>query len=294
MSLINILLSTTLFLIMLGVGSSIELDELKKIFSKPKKIIFGLILQIILFPIFAFLISLISNLPPEYQFGILILAACPGGTMSNFISYLIKGDTALSVGLTSTNSLIIFLTIPLYVSIGSYFFLGDFVSINLPIIKLISQILFLLIIPVLIGTFFRKNKEKLTLRLQKPIKIISAILLIIFFLIKFFAGESSGGEQIGKDIFLSILPWVLILNIGGLLMGYSLSRVFTKNKRTSTTMGIEIGLQNTVLALLLTDVILLKPVLGHPALIYALFSFWTTILFGYLMLKKRKNQEKAL
>jgi bile acid:Na+ symporter, BASS family len=287
MTFINTLLSATLFLIMIGVGSSIELEELKKIFSKPKKIFFGLILQIVLFPIFALLIALISNLPPEYQIGIIILAACPGGTMSNFISYILKGDTALSIGLTSTNSLIILLTIPFYVSLASYIFLGNFISIDLPIIKLVSQVLILLIIPVLIGTLFRKNKEKLTLKLQKPVKIISTGLLVIFFLIKFLAGDASGGEQIGIDIFLSILPWVLILNIGGLFMGYYFSKIFTSNKKTSTTIGIEIGLQNTVLALLITDVILLRPTLGHPALIYALFTFWTTVLFGYMMLRKK-------
>lgn len=293
MTLINILLSMTLFLIMLGVGSSIKLGELKKIFSKPKKIIFGLILQIIIFPLLAFLLAIISNLPPEYRVGIVILAACPGGTMSNFISYLVKGDTALSVGLTSTNSLVILLTTPLYIGLASYIFLGSFVMVNLPIINLISQILILLILPVLIGALFRKNKEKLTLKLQKPIKIISTILLAIFFLIKFFAGESSGGEQIGKEIILSLLPWVLALNLMGLFTGYWFSRIFTKNKRTSTTMGIEVGLQNTVLALLITDVILLEPILGHPALIYGLITFWTTILFGYLMLKN-KFKEKDL
>jgi BASS family bile acid:Na+ symporter len=278
---------------MLGVGSSIKLGELKKIFSKPKKIIFGLILQIIIFPLLAFLLAIISNLPPEYRVGIVILAACPGGTMSNFISYLVKGDTALSVGLTSTNSLVILLTTPLYIGLASYIFLGSFVMVNLPIINLISQILILLILPVLIGALFRKNKEKLTLKLQKPIKIISTILLAIFFLIKFFAGESSGGEQIGKEIILSLLPWVLALNLMGLFTGYWFSRIFTKNKRTSTTMGIEVGLQNTVLALLITDVILLEPILGHPALIYGLITFWTTILFGYLMLKN-KFKEKDL
>lgn len=294
MTLINTLLSATLFLIMLGVGSSIKLEELKKIFSRPKKVIFGLIIQVIIFPLLAFLLAIISNLPPEYQMGIVILAACPGGTMSNFISYLVKGDTALSVGLTSTNSLAILLTTPFYVGLASYIFLGDFMMINLPMIKLISQILILLIIPVLIGTLFRKNKEKLTLRLQKPIKIISTSLLIVFFLIKFLAGESSGGEQIGKEIILSLFPWVLALNLVGLFTGYGLSRIFTKSKRTSTTMGIEVGLQNTVLALLITDVILLKPTLGHPALIYGLITFWTTILFGYLMLKKTNSKEKAL
>jgi bile acid:Na+ symporter, BASS family len=290
---INILLSATLFLIMVSVGSSIELNELKKVFSKPKRVIIGLIAQVLLLPAFAFLIAAISGLPVEYKIGIIILAACPGGTMSNFISYIIKADIPLSIGLTSTNSLIILLTIPFYLALSFAVFLGNFLSVTIPVLTIISQVLFLLIIPVLIGTLFRKYKTKQTLKLQKPIKIIASILLIIFFVIKFFFGQATGGAELPINTILTILPWVLALNIGGLLIGYVLSKSFNYGKRTSTTMGIEVGLQNTVLALVITDVVLAKPLMGHPALIYALFTFWTTLAFGYFILRK-KSQEKAL
>ncbi len=274
---------------MIGVGSSIELKKLKKIFSKPRRLILGLILQVLIFPMFAFLIALISGLPPKYQIGIIILAACPGGTMSNFISYLLKCDTPLSVGLTSTNSLAILLTIPLYLTLSFTIFTGSSVFIDLPVWTIVSQVFFLLIIPVSIGVFFREYKTKTTLKLQKPIKIIASILLIIFFGIKFLA-QGPSGANLELRAALQIIPWVLALNIGGLLIGYLPSKAAKLDIKTSTTMGIEVGLQNTVLALLITDVVLGKPMIGHPALVYALFTFWTTLAFGYLMLHKKRKR----
>lgn len=274
---------------MVSVGSSIELRQLKKTFQKPKKLIWGLILQILLFPLFAFLIASISNLPVEYKIGLVILAACPGGTLSNFISYLVKADTALSVGLTSTNSLVILLTIPIYLELAFLTFLNQSVSLTLPIINLILQVILLVILPVLIGSVLRFYEPSKIIKLQKTLKIVSSTLLAIFFLIKFLASDSQGGTDLTKTIVLSILPWALLLNLAGLFLGYFSSRILKLNRKISTTMGIEVGLQNTVLALLITDVILLQPILGHPALIYALFSFWTTLVFGFLLVKRDKK-----
>lgn len=289
MELINILLSATIFLIMISIGSSIELDNLKNTFKRPKKLILGLFLQIILFPLFAFLIAGISNLPVEYKIGLVILAACPGGTLSNFISYLVKGNTALSVGLTSTNSLVILITIPIYISLAFLTFLGSAVSVTPPILNILGTVAFLVIVPVLIGSYIRHFKPKKTLRAQNILKIISSILLAIFFIIKFLGSENVGGIGLSKSIILNLLPWVLLLNIIGLFLGWGVSKFFKLSDIVSTTMGIEIGLQNTVLALVVTDVILIQPKLGHPALIYALFSFWTTLMFGIIMLEKNNQ-----
>lgn len=289
MQVINLLLSVTIFLIMISIGSSIRFSELRDIFKKPKKLIIGLALQIVLFPLFAFLISSISSLSPEYKIGLIILAACPGGTLSNFISYLVKADTPLSVGLTSTNSLVILITIPLYIMLAFKTFLGEAVAIVPPILNILGTVSFLVIVPVLLGSYFRHLNEKKTMKAQKLLKIISSILLAIFFLIKFLASESLGGIGVTREMVTSILPWAILLNIGGLFLGWSISRVSKISHRASTTMGIEVGLQNTVLALVVTDVILLQPVIGHPALIYALFSFWTTLLFGVLMLENNNK-----
>jgi bile acid:Na+ symporter, BASS family len=293
MELINILLSVTIFLIMISIGSSIELLDLKNTFKRPKKLVLGLFLQIILFPFYALLISKISGLSPEYQVGLIILAACPGGTLSNFISYLVKADTPLSVGLTSTNSLVILGTIPLYIMLGFKVFMGEAVSIVPPVLNILGTVSFLVIVPVLIGSFYRYMRPNKAEKNQTKLKIISSILLGIFFLIKFLGSEDIGGIGLSKELILTLVPWILILNVGGLFLGWGISRLVKLNNKTATTMGIEVGLQNTVLALLVTDVILVQPVIGHPALIYALFSFWVTLLFGLIMLENNNQLLKT-
>ncbi len=294
MELINVLLSVTIFLIMIGIGSSIELKDLKNIFHKPKKLILGLVLQILLFPLFAFLISGLSNLSPEYKVGLIILAACPGGTLSNFISYIVKADVPLSVGLTSTNSLVILLTIPIYISLAFSTFMGEAVSIIPPLWNILGTVGFLVIVPVLVGSYLRYLKPYKMIRSQIKIKVIASVFLGIFFIVKFFGSENIGGIGLTKELIFALLPWILVVNVGGLFIGWGVAKAFKFENKVATTIGIEVGLQNTVLALLVTDVILLQPKIGHPALIYALFSFWVTLLFGALMLGKNNRKQKKI
>ncbi len=289
MQIINVLLSVTIFLIMISIGSSIELLDLKNTFKRPKKLILGLFLQILLFPFYALLISKISGLSPEYQIGLIILAACPGGTLSNFISYLVKADTPLSVGLTSTNSLVILGTIPLYIMLAFKIFLGEAVSIVPPILNILGTVSFLVIVPVLMGSFYRYLKPNKAIKNQTKLKVISSILLAVFFIIKFLGSEDIGGIGLSTNLIWTLLPWILLLNVGGLFIGWGIARLSKLNNKTSTTLGIEVGLQNTVLALLVTDVILAQPIIGHPALIYALFSFWVTLIFGIIMLENNNQ-----
>ena len=274
---------------MISIGSSIRFKELKEIFKRPKKLILGLVLQIILFPLFAFLIANLSSLSPEYKIGLIILAACPGGTLSNFISYLVKADVPLSVSLTTTNSLVILATIPIYITLAFKTFLGEAVSVVPPVLEILGTVSFLVILPILIGSLINHLYPKKANKSQKLLKLVSSIFLAIFFIIKFLGSEQVGGIGLSKELIMTILPWIVFLNIGGLFLGWGISRLFKLNNKTSTTMGIEVGLQNTVLALVVTDVILLQPVLGHPALIYALFSFWITLLFGIFMLESNNQ-----
>jgi len=270
---------------MISVGSSIKLFEIKKIFKNPKKIWIGLLLQVIALPLIAIIIAIFAPISVYYKIGIVILAACPGGAMSNFISYLIKADVPLSVGLTSTNSFITIFTIPVYVAISYFIFFGNFVSIKLPIIPIISKILLMVILPVIIGISLRERNERIIIRFEKSLKIISTFLLLIIFLIKFFANSSMGGSGLSFDVILLLFPYLFILNIMGLFIGYDVSIKAKLSKRTAITMGIEVGLQNTVLTLLITDVILKNTQLGYPALVYAMFSFISTLLFGFFMSK---------
>ena len=280
---INFLIEITLALIMVSIGSTIELNEIKEIFKKPKKIIVGLSMQMIFFPIIAIIIALIFPLQPEYKVGIILLAACPGGTLSNYISYLIKADIPLAVGLTSVNSLITIFTIPLFTFISFLVFFHNSVLIKVPFSSIALELFFIVLIPVSIGILLKHKKAEKIKKLELPLKIISSILLLIVFSIKLFVNPSVSVSSATAHL---LIPLIL-LNFLGLFLGYLLSKRFKLKNKSATTVGVEVGLQNTILALLISDVVLKMPLVGYPAIIYATFSFITSLIFAIIVIRRK-------
>jgi len=154
-----IILGISLAIIMLGMGLSLVADDFKRIFLQPKAIIIGLVNQLILLPIIAFILVLLIPLQPEIAVGVMILAACPGGPTSNLISHLAKADTALSVTLTALSSFITILTIPFIINFSLEQFLNESNMIQLNILDTFQKILIIIIIPVTIGMIIRKHKH---------------------------------------------------------------------------------------------------------------------------------------
>lgn len=297
---VDILISSVLSLIMFGIGLSLTFKNFKNILLYPKSVLTGLTAQMIALPIIAFLFALFSDLRPELKVGLIILSVCPGGTTSNFITYLLNGNTALSVSMTTINSFLTLFSIPFIVNIALIYFLGSGTEFNLPYLETILQIFFITIIPALIGVFINvkfptlANKLNLQINIQfgilkkmkfNFIKSITIILLGIVFAIKLFASESSGGAGLTKDDFIQLLPIGLLFNLSGLLFGYIISLLLKLKDYTPMTIGIEVGLQNTTLAFLVAGTLLQNPEMQKPALVYAFFSFWTAIIFG-LVTKK--------
>ena len=288
---VDLLISLALFLIMFTIGLSIDIPDLIRVFKRPKKVFVGLTSQLVFLPLVAFIILLFFDFPVSIKIGILILAICPGGTTSNFISYLVRVNTPLSVALTSIGSLITLISIPFLTNLFLTYYLGNGQSIPLPIIKTIFNLLILILIPVSIGMFLRNKKESFSLRIEKRMKYISIALLAFVFLIKFLASESAGGSGITLESALPILPALLLLHFISLFGGFLISRIFKISIRSSATIGIEVGLQNSALALFITGTLLKDSLMTQPILVYVLFSFYTTALFGIFMRKIIMNKE---
>jgi len=301
----DILISSVLALIMFGIGLSLTFQNFKNIFLFPKAIITGLSSQMLVLPIIAFLFAIFSDLPAELKVGLIILAVCPGGTTSNFITYLLNGNTALSVSMTTINSFLTLFSIPVIVNIGLLYFLGENTEFHLPFLETILQIFYITIIPASIGVFIKSRLPLIANRLNYQIRIpfgmlktmkfnviksITIILLGIVFAIKLFASEGSGGTGLTKNDFIQLLPIGLLFNATGLLFGYFVSVAMNLKDRTPMTIGIEVGLQNTTLAFLVAGTLLQNSEMQKPALVYAFFSFWTAIIFG--LITKRLQHEK--
>ena len=280
---VDVLLKAALILVMFNVGLSLKFRDFEEVFKKPKKLFVGLFSQIILLPLLAFLILELSNLPVGLKIGILILAVCPGGTASNFVSYLTKVDTPLSVSLTSSNTIITLFSIPLILNLFLGFYYGSSPTVSMPFFETFLNLLIIILIPVFLGILVKEKREKKAYNIERYLKIISIVALASVFIIKFFAPVSNGGTGIGIEEVLFILPVLLVFHLSSLFMGYFNSRLFKINNKSYVTIGIEVGLQNTGLALLVGATILENDLMSQPALVYGLFSFFTTLLYGFLM-----------
>ncbi len=282
MQTVDLLIPIVLALTMFGVGTSLDVADFKAIFAQPRTIALGLVLQMAFLPAVALGAALSLPISPAWKMGLFILALCPGGATSNFISYLLDLKTALSIALTSINSLLILITIPLGVELGSRLFLEGGTAVSLSVGDTLANVLMMVLLPVGAGLSVNHFFKRMTTQLRQPIKVISTLLLAAVFGIKFFGGQQSGGSGIQWADIQVLGPVMLAFH--GLTMGgsYWLAGRLRTAPLNAVTIAIEVGLQNTTLALLVTTVMLGSNEMGEPTLVYAIFSFFTTLLFGYL------------
>jgi BASS family bile acid:Na+ symporter len=270
---------------MLGVGLSLTPGNFKNLFLFPRSLLIGLSSQILVLPVIAFVISFFSNMPLPYKVGLIILASCPGGTTSGVLTYFFKGNVALSVTFTSINSVITLFTIPLIVNLSLLFYYGQSTTIHLSYLETIIQIFSVTIIPACIGVLIRTYKPEFALKAQRPVKFLLIIALGVIFIIYFFAGKESGGTGITiKEIF-NILPYALLLNVLCMAWGFFIGIITKLGTRDSYTIGIEASVHNTTLAFLVAGSLLHNPDMVKPSLIYAMFSFWTAIIYSSIIKK---------
>jgi BASS family bile acid:Na+ symporter len=224
-------------------------------------------------------------MPLPYKVGLIILASCPGGTTSGVLTYFFKGNVALSVTFTSINSVITLFTIPLIVNLSLLFYYGQSTTIHLSYLETIIQIFSVTIIPACIGVLIRTYKPEFALKAQRPVKFLLIIALGVIFIIYFFAGKESGGTGITiKEIF-NILPYALLLNVLCMAWGFFIGIITKLGTRDSYTIGIEASVHNTTLAFLVAGSLLHNPDMVKPSLIYAMFSFWTAIIYSSIIKK---------
>jgi BASS family bile acid:Na+ symporter len=163
--------------------------------------------------------------------------------------------------------------------------LGINTPVHLPVPETILQIFVITIIPAAIGIYIRRIKERIANNLEKPLKYILTILLAVIFTIKIFFGVNIGGTGIGFHETLQILPFMLLLNFLAMSSGLLVTKLLKLPFTDQFTISIEVGLHNTALALLIGGTILNNPQIEKPAVVYAMFSFFTAVIFVYLVKK---------
>ena len=280
-----VFLPLALFIIMLGMGLGLTLDDFKRVLVEPKAIIIGLIAQLILLPIIGFGLANIFPLSPELAVGVMLLAACPGGPTSNMITYLVKGNVALSITLTAVSTLITVFTIPLVVNLSMQNFMGQGTAFQLPFWKTVIQIAVITLIPISIGMMLHHYIPTFATKVEKSVKWLSLFflaLIIVGLLLKERANVPSFFLQVG---------WVtLTLNIVTMAVGYILATITQLDRPTTKSIAVEVGIQNGTLAITIasTPTMLNIPTMAIPAAIYALIMFVTSAGFGWII--KQQSQ----
>lgn len=288
MDISSILLVLILALIMLGMGLSLTVADFKRVLKYPKGILIGLTNQMIFLPILGLAIANFLSLSPELAVGIMLLAACPGGTTSNIITHLAKGDSALSVSLTAVSSLLAIITIPLIVSFSIENFMAADQQVAVDKLLMISQLLVIVIIPVSVGMSIRAFKPKFAATMDKPVRRTSSILLILI-----------TAALIYKDR-TNVLPYfqqagiaTILLNFFSLMLGFLTAQLARLNRAQSICVAIESGIQNSGLAITLAVVSLQNVAFSIAPGVYTLIMYFTGFVVIFLGQKAQRMEAKV-
>jgi BASS family bile acid:Na+ symporter len=268
-------MNITLAFIMFGVALQIKLEHFRLLLSNPKTVILGFVSQFVALPLMTFLLVLVIRPTPSVAMGMILVAACPGGNISNFISSLAKANVALSVTLTAIATLSAIIFTPFNFAFwGSLY--SEASSLVIPIEidgwEMLKTVFILLGIPIIIGMWFAHKFPNVTKRIIKPIKFLSIIIFMGFVVAAF----ASNFQYFLKYIHLIMLI-VIAHNALGLLTGYMLPTLFKMPKRDRRTIAIETGIQNSGLGLVLIFNPNLFDGLGGMAFIAAWWGIWHII-----------------
>ena len=266
----SVMLPLALFIIMLGMGLSLVLGDFKRVFQHPKAAAIGLTNQLIILPLIGFFFASYAGLSPELAVGLMILAACPGGVTSNLISHLSKGDTALSISLTAISSIASIITIPLIINFAINHFMGDNLIVKPPTKEIVLSIVAITLLPVSIGMFIRRKSEAFALRMDKPVKIFSAVFLMLIIV-----AAVIKDKQVLIDNFGAVWMATLGLNIATMLVGFLSAKLLKLSLPQSITISIESGIQNGTLALVIVMTFLENSLMSITPAIYSLLMFGT-------------------
>lgn len=278
---------------MFGVGISLTLSDFSNVFRHPRAFFSALSIQMLGLPLVAFIIGLLSPLPAAIKVGLIILAASPGGATSGFLTYLWRGNVALSLSLTSVNSFLTLFSIPVVVNLGLRVYMGRSTDLHLPFWETVSHIFFITIIPATFGLLLRRFAPAFAERISKPAKYVMLALLGLVFTIKLFAGESQGGAGLSPADFMQITPFALLQNAACLFLGYFFMKRMGLPHPSRLTAAMESGVQNTTLAFLIASNMLGNQEMVKPALVYSLYSFWTACLFAYFANRLNEYRPKS-
>lgn len=278
---VGALLAFALGIVMLGLGLSLTLADFKRVVTFPKPVIIGLACQMLVLPVVCFAIASGFALPPELAVGLMLLAASPGGATANLFSHLANGDVALNVTLTAVNSVLSLLTLPFIVNFAMESFMGAGRYIPMQPSKIV-QVFAIVLVPVAIGMTIRAKKPDFAQRSAKPVRILSALVLLVVV-----AGAVANERAHIGEYFQQVGLAALAFNLASMAVGYLVPRALRITERQAIAIGMEIGIHNGTLAIAIAGpTVLNNATMAIPPAIYSLIMFFTAAAFGWAVAKR--------
>ncbi len=285
----TVLLPAALGLIMLGLGLTLTLADFKRVIRMPRAVIVGLACQMLVLPMVAYGLVVAFALPPELGVGMILLAATPGSATANLFTHLARADVALNITLTAVNSLLSLFTLPLVVNFALEQLMGESRVIPLQFAKVL-QIFAIVLIPVGIGMLIRGRRPAFAARMERPVRVLSALILAAFIAAAIIKEHAILGTS-----FAAVGLAALTFNLLSLGIGYAVPRLARLPRPQAIAIGMEIGVHNGTLAIALavSPQILNNSTMSIPPAVYSLIMLLTAAGFGWLMSRRATAEHET-
>ncbi|MGV9657153.1 bile acid:sodium symporter family protein [Streptomyces koyangensis] len=278
----TVLLPLALAVIMFGLGLSLTTDDFRRVRRHPRAVVVAMVCQLLLLPVVCFGLVLAFGLSPVLAAGMMLLAASPGGTTANLFSHLFGGDVALNVTLTAVNAVLAIVTLPIITNFSLRYFEPDIGqdSLGLQFGKVL-QVFALVLVPVVIGLAVRRRSETFALRMDRPVRQLSVLVL---FAVIIGALVAERGNIV--DYLVDVGPAALAFCVASLTIGYFAPRLLRLDKRQSIACSMEIGVHNSAVSMTLAISVLGSVGLAVPAAVYGVLMYPVAALAGVLMSRR--------
>ena len=283
MGIVTTIAPVALALIMLGLGASLTIKDFTRVFQNPKEFFVGLICQLIVLPVIAYLLVIILKTPIELALGIMLIAAAPGGVTSNVLTKFANGDVALSISLTAFSSLISIVSVPYIVFLSIELFDISYIEKEISMLGISLKMFFVVTVPVIIGMIIRRIANEFIIKNMKIIQKLSIALFVIVFIAIYIEEWDSIVMFLTKAGIIAFT-----LNVVMMIVGFYTAKFFASGVAQQRCISLECGLQNGTLAVFVGTQLFNDMTYMVPTAAYALIMMTTSVLF-VLFLRKKIN-----
>jgi len=278
--LVNVALPLANVVILLGVGLVLDTGDFRRIRERPRPLVVGLFGHYLLLPALGFAMAWQFRHEPAIAVGFVLIAACPSASASNLLTHLARGNTALAVTLTVISAVATLVTLPLMLNAAGEWLYGASYRMRLPFWQTMGRLAVLVLLPVVAGIALRRFRPRLALRIEpwvSRVGLAALMLAISTYLATNFPAFARSFERVG--------PATVCMSTVAIVAGLLLGRVSALSRRDTITIGMEVGVQNCMLALLVAFTLLRSPEVAVPAITYGVMMFLPA--FGLVALGRR-------